>query len=242
MKAFSRTDTSLRSFVLAAIVTTLTMHHAVAASLQDTPFWRDSVGWWSSDNTYMDGKLHQKIPAYNSIVHVEIQGARVVQTTHRFYPPGDSTGYYSKGQVQNDKGIELVSIMTMEVIDDSGTLTTVSTTPAAAEQPGDMTTTPLSPTLALQQKREPASGLVSYHTVITMPTPDRRYTSMFGIRTGLENEEVEAGDLRGLALYYSRRITAADVDALRLHFREVHSVGAVVSGDANGNTVVDVLN
>ena len=203
-------------------------------------FWRGSAGWWASDNTYLNGELQQKIPQYNSLVHIEIAGDRVVSTTHRFYPPGDAAGYYSQGRVADDRGIELVSVTTMQATA-GGALDTVSVSPAIAVQPGTTITVTLSPTVALQQKIEPQSGRPSYHTLVTLPAPDRRYTAMFGIRTGEESGEVAAGDLRGLALYASRRIDASEEPELRERFRTINRVAAVVRGDRDGNTVVELL-
>jgi hypothetical protein len=114
MKTLSRTSMALRSLILATIVTALPTHLAAAASLQNTPFWRDSAGWWTSNNTYLNSERLQSIAAYNSIVHIEIRGEQVVETSYRFYPPGKQTGYYSNGQVSNDHGIELVSVTIMD--------------------------------------------------------------------------------------------------------------------------------
>ncbi len=208
-------------------------------TLQDTAFWRDSAGWWVSKNTYLDGELQQKIAAYNSIVHIEVQGLQVLETTYTFYPPGDNSSYYSKGAVTTDKGIELITVMTMKAIDNGCAVETVSVNPA--RQAGSTITAPLSETVALQQHLDATSGLANYHTLISMPTPDRRNTAVFGIRTGLENEDVQAGDLRGFALFITQRIAASEVEPTRMRFRQMHSVGGVVNGDAQGEIVVELL-
>ncbi len=212
-----------------------------AATQQPPDFWLGSAGWWASDNTYLDGKLQQSLAAYHSLMHIEVYDTRVVETTYKFYPPGNAGRFHSEGQVGEDRGIELITVVELEIVDDAGMAATLSVTPRSAAQPCAMTTTPLSSTLALQRKVEPESERDYYHTVITMPTPDRRYTAMFGIYTGLENPQVEAGDLRGLALFAGRRIDASEVEALHARFRDANTVGAVVSGNSDGDSLIEVL-
>ncbi len=224
---------------LPAFLAALWVQHGSAGEAAE--FWRASAGWWASDNTYLDGALQQKIPAYQSLVHIEVDNALITETSYRFYPAGDASRYYGEGKLGEDRGIELVTVMQMEVIDSNGTAVTIAVTPAATAQPPAMTTTPLAPTMALQRTVDPESGRENYHTVITMPTPDRRYTAMFGIRTGLENADVEAGDLRALALYAGRRIAASEVETLRAHFRATNRVGAVVTGDETGEATTEML-
>lgn len=214
---------------------------AGAWTARDSEFWQDSIGWWASDNTYLDSQLEPKIASYQSIVHIEEEAGRVVETTYKFYPPGESSKHYSGGRVGNDQGVELITVSTMQVLADNESAETISVSPAIVSQPGQMVTTPLSSTVALQRKLQPGSGLADYHTIITLPTPDRRYTAMFGIYTGVENEDVLAGDLRGLALFASKRITAGEVQELRSRLRRLNSVGAIVSGDAQGETVVEIV-
>ncbi len=209
----------------------------------DSPFWHDSIGWWASDNTYLDGQLEPKIAKYQSIVHIEeAEAGRVVETTYKFYPPGDFSRSFSGGRVGTDQGIELITVNTMQVLADDESLETVSVTPSMVSQSGRMVTTPLSSSVALQRKLEPESGLSDYQIVITQPTPNRRYTTVFGLYTGRENEDVSPGDLRGASLFAGRRITANEVEVLRSQFRALNSVGAIVSGDAQGQTVVEIVN
>lgn len=222
-----------------AFLAALWSQHGSAAETAE--FWRASAGWWASDNTYLDGALQQKIPAYQSLVHIEVDDARITETSFRFYPAGEASHYYGRGQLGADRGIELVTVMQMEVIDSKGTAETVAVTPAPTAQPPAMTTTPLAPTLALQRTADPDSGRENYHTVITMPTPDRRYTAMWGVKTGLENADVKPGDLRALALYAGRRIAASEVEALRARFRAANAVGAVVTGEETGEATIEML-
>jgi hypothetical protein len=211
-----------------------------AAVLENTPFWRDSAGWWASDNTYLDGRLQQNISAYQGITHFELVGRRVVETSHRFYPPGKSSNYYGQGIVADDEGIELITITVMEAIDDRGTVRAISVSPRELAPAGQMTTTPLSSSVALQQVLD-ESQLASYHTLITLPTPGQRYTAMFGIHTGGEGSETDAGALRGLALFAGRRIGADQVRELRAQFRQRNAVAAIVRGDADGKLSVEPI-
>ncbi|MFK7831290.1 MAG: hypothetical protein AB8B57_16070 [Congregibacter sp.] len=214
-------------------------------NLQHSGFWRDSAGWWASDNTYLNGRLEQKITAFQSIVRLEVQGSDIIETTYRFYPPGASAEYYSQGKVQSDQGVEFASVATMRALNDDqigpGAVVTVNVSPSIGPQHTQTTTTPLSSTLAIQRITEVESGLETYHTLISMPNRDRRYTAMFGIRTGLETEDVDPGDLRGVAIFSARRISAAEVEMARERFRAMNAVGALVVGDADGNIVVTVL-
>ncbi|MEQ8516167.1 MAG: hypothetical protein RIC38_11220, partial [Chromatocurvus sp.] len=168
MSTNSRRFTTLPGALLLAVMSSpLLYEHAVAAEadnkdqilpppvvesddepsnvlLQSSVFWRTSAGWWSSDNTYLDGALQQKLAAYQSIVHIELQGRRAVETTYKFYPPGDISRYYSKGRVGEEQGVELVTVVEMEMIDDDARVRTIAVTPSVVAQPGEMTTTPLS--------------------------------------------------------------------------------------------------
>lgn len=211
------------------------------APLKAYPFWRHSDGWWRSDNTYLGSDLAQKIPAYASLVHIEVSDSLVVETTHRFYPPGDSSAAYSGGAVNEDEGIEFIVTSTMRAAGKDGRVTTVSTLPEIAPKSGETITEPLSNTVALQQHVDSASSRPDYHTLITLPNPDRRYTAMYGTRTGREGDGVKPGDLRALALYVSQRIDRGDFEGLRAQLRRQFQVGAVVRSDASGARVIDRL-
>jgi pimeloyl-ACP methyl ester carboxylesterase len=232
--AHQRTGASADTKAKAAI-------EATVGTPGNSKFWQDSMGWWVSDNTYLDGQLQPKIPLYQSIVHIEAQAGQVLETTYKFYPPGDLSQSVSGGRVGDDQGVEFITVSTMQAIAGAEAMETISVSPASMSQSGRMVTTALSSTVALQQRLQGEVGLADYQIIINLPTPDRRYTTVFGLYTGLENEEVAPGDLRGLSLFASKRITADEVQELRSKFRILNSVGAIVSGDAQGQTVVEMV-
>jgi hypothetical protein len=241
VKAFLDRHLAHQSMVASADTKAKAAIEATAGTPGNSKFWQDSMGWWVSDNTYLDGQLQPQIALYQSIVHIEAQANRVVETTYKFYPPGDLSQSVSGGRVGHDQGVEFITVSTMQALADTESMETISVSPASMSQSGQMVTTALSSSVALQRRLQGEGGLADYHIIITLPTPDRRYTNVFGLYTGLENEEVAPGDLRGLSLFASKRITADEVEELRSKFRTLNSVGAIVSGDAQGQTVVEMV-
>jgi hypothetical protein len=230
--------------LLHAVLATAGATAAAGPALQDFDFWRASAGWWVSDNTYLDRNLDYNIRAYHSVVHVEVIDGLYRETEYKTYPPGPIATWLGQGTTQAEEGVELVSVITGELIDAEGTVRMTAIAPSFGEQPPTEIRL-LSPDTALRATGDETTGLDSYRMFITLPTPDRRHILNLGLVSsdsgpGAANAAPDArpGDLRGFSIFRGRRIEAGDADTWRSHFRELHRVGAIVQADKAGAPVV----
>jgi hypothetical protein len=202
-------------------------------ALADFAYWRAMAGWWRADNTYMDGALNYNIRSYNSLVHVEIDGRVYRETEYKFYAPSKLAMQNGRGQVSEGEGIEVVSVMSGELIDNRGTVQLAG---------GDGTIVQvLSPDTGVRVTPNAATGVDTYRMFIFAPASDKRYRSNFGIvsdRTGAgaanAAPDAKLGDLRGFSLFREDRIAAADVDRWRAEFQARNQVKAIVEAGADG--------
>lgn len=210
-----------------------------AAGLADTPFWKTSAGWWVSDNTYFSPAMDYNIRAYNSIVHIAVEGGRVRETEYKFYAPSKLAVGAGKGRVSDQEGIEMVTVSLAEQAGEGGAVRYVPTAggpPPAAGSRVDV----LGPADAVRVV--PGPGAVDeYRMYVSLPTPDRRYIANYGIVSHSADGKTVVGDLRGFSVFRARRIQAADFARLRRELRERNKVAAIVTTGADGKPVVERL-
>ncbi len=220
-------------------------------SLADYPFWNLVAGWWVGESTYLGPNLDYKIRSYQSIVHVEIDGTRFRETEYKFYPPGAMATAYGRGQVRDGEGVETVTVLGGELVDDVGTVRILSMLPAmsavATESREDEQTIVrvLGPDTGVRVTPNPRTGVDTYRMFIFVPAPDRRFRSNFGIVSdgtgpGAANALPGAvpGDLRGYSLFREARIAPGEFEQWRRDFRERNAVSAIVEPDAAGRPAV----
>lgn len=234
----------LRSIVIILAAVVLSAANAAETRLKDFSFWRASDGWWVSDNTYFDHDLNYNIRAYNSIVHIELDGRRYRETEIKAYAPSKLATLYGAGRVSDEEGIETVTVTTGELVDEAGTVRFLKVVPDA---PGAEATQIrlLTPDTAVRVTTDPLSGFDTYRMFITLPAPDRRYIANFGLfstapDTASRNagSEPAVGDLRGFSLFRGRRIAAGEAEKWRQEFRVRNRVAAVVEAGMDGAAVI----
>ena len=186
---------------------------AAQTTLADQPYWKLMSGWWRAENTYMDNELNYNIRSYNTLIHVELNGKSYKETEYKFYAPSKLALIYGKGQTTPDEGIETVSVLTGELIDEAGTVKITSTVPAGPGAEEETTMKVLSPDTAVRVTPNSKTGTDSYRMYIFAPTPNKRYRSNFGLvsdtkGSGAANAAPDAkmGDLRGFSLFREDRI------------------------------------
>jgi hypothetical protein len=200
---------------------------AGAGSLSDVPFWGANAGWWESENTYLDGELNYNIRSYNSIVHIVVEGRRVVETEHKFYPPGKLAAAYGRGQARSDEGVEVVTTTVGEQVDAAGTVRITAVSPASGDS-ASMTITVLTADTAVRTVPNAVTGVDTYRMFITLPTRDKRYIENLGIISEPGDPHGALGDLRGFSLFRGTRIAEGDFERRRAALRTKNAVHAVV--------------
>jgi hypothetical protein len=235
---------ALRRLAMLVIAMPVVVAHASEPRLSDFAFWRANEGWWRSENTYFDRNLDYNIRSYNSVVHVELDGATYRETEYKFYPPGKMAQGLGAGRTGADEGVETVTLIVGQLQDASGTVRLKQSVPAYA---GNEVTEirVLGADNGMRVTTDPATGFDSYRMLVTLPSPDRRYIANFGLVSsnagpGAANAAPGAamGDLRGFSLFRSSRVSGDEFDRLRHEFRERNKVAAIVEPGANGTPVV----
>ncbi len=213
---------------------------AAELNLADVPFWKTNTGWWASDNTYFDGELNYNIRSYNSIVHIEINGRSMLQTEHKFYPPGKMALNYGAEKIGVNDGIEVVTVMKAEQIDAAGTVQITQVAP----QFGTLLEASihvLGPDTAVQIFSDSKSAVDSYRMFITIPAPDKRYIANFGLVSEVAPDASAVGDLRGFSLFKGTRIRADDFEQKRSELRLKNHVRAVMTAGTDNEPVIQIL-
>ncbi len=233
MKLF-RTILAFSLFVLASGAS------AQNANLADFPFWQKMSGWWTSDNTYFTSDMDYTVRAYNSLVHIELDGTEFRESEHRFYPAGIATSRYGKGLMGPGEGIELVVITTGDLIDDQGTLGNIQTDHAGGPSDPAVVYNIQSDNDGVRLKPNPKTGVDSYRMYFNFTTPNHRFRSNFGI---VYDEAEDVGALRAFILYRDKRIERSDFKAKRDAFRQRHNVKvmSVADPDNPGQSLVTRL-
>lgn len=219
--------------LIIALLASLQVSNVMAADkkLSDFPFWRATAGWWRAENTYMDRDLNYNIRSYNSVIHVEIDGRTFRETEIKSYAPSKLALGYGKGKTTADEGVEAVTVLTGQLIDDAGTV--------AIEDGEGTEVRILTPDTAVRVTPNAKTNVDTYRMYIVMPVPDKRYRTNLGLvsdttGSGAANAAPDAkfGDLRGYSVFREDRIQAAEADAWRATFRTKNKVAAVIENGA----------
>lgn len=218
----------MRSAVIAFCAASLLSTAAVAEkTLADFPFWKANVGWWRAENTYLDHNLDYNIRSYNSVIHVEIDGRKFRETEIKSYAPSKLALGYGRGKTTKDEGVETITVLTGELIDDKGTVRLTGEEVTEIRLLTDDTGVRVTP--------NHKTGTDTYRMFIFLPTPEKRYRSNFGLVSdttgaGAANAAADAklGDLRGFSLFREDRIQASEADKWRAEFRARNKVKAVL--------------
>lgn len=218
----------LRTIVAVGLFVLASGASAQDAKLSDFPFWQKMSGWWASDNTYFTADMDYTVRAYNSIVHIEIDGTQFRESEHRFYPAGISTSRYGKGLMADGEGIELIIITTGNLIDDKGTLGNIQTDHAGGPSDPAVVYKVQSNNDGVRLKPNPKAGIDTYRMYFNFTTPNHRFRSNFGI---IYDEDKDVGGLRAFILYRDKRIERSDFNAMRAEFRARHNVKVISVAD-----------
>ncbi len=221
----------IRVVVLAALLAA----RASAADLAAIPFWKTSAGWWQSDNTYFAPNLDYNIRLYNSLVHIEVNGGKVVETEYKFYAPSKLATQHGDGKTKEGEGTEVITVNTYEQADEAGTVR-----PVAAAGEATTTITVLNADTAQLVRREAGAPTDLYRMLISLPTPDKRYIANYGIVTKA-TKDAAVGDLRGYSTFFATRIAAKDFETRRALLRAKNNVHAVVAAGPDGKPVAKRL-
>lgn len=218
----------MRAFVLASALIASSAQ-AADKQLSDFPFWKATAGWWRAENTYLDHDLNYNIRSYNSVIHVEIDGRKFRETEIKSYAPSKLATQMGKGKTTAEEGVEAVTVLTGELIDDQGTV--------RLEGRGGDEMQLLTPDTAVRVTPNDKTGVDTYRMYIFLPTPEKRYRSNFGLvsdttGSGAANAAPGAkmGDLRGFSLFREDRISDNEVEKWRAEFRTRNKVKAVIEG------------
>lgn len=214
---------------------------AAAADLADIPFWKLSQGWWKSENTYFSPTLDYNIRSYNSLVHIELKGRRVVETEYKFYAPSKLAMQHGAGQAKEGEGVEMVTVVTYEQIDDRGSVRQVAAEPQTDNNGhGETVLRVLNEDTAQRVVRDPAEPADTYRMLFSLPTPDKRYIANYGLH-GKPVDGVGVGELRGFSTFNGTRVKDSDFEAARAALRKKNNVHAIVTAGADRKPVAKRL-
>lgn len=215
---------------------------AAAADLADIPFWKLSQGWWQSENTYFSPTMDYNIRSYNSLIHIEVKGRRVVETEYKFYAPSALATKHGAGQARPGEGVEMVTVITYDQTDDKGSVRQSGQVPATdtGGGRGETVIRVLNEDTAQRVVRDPAQAADTYRMLYSLPTPDKRYITNYG----LNGEPVNGsgtGELRGYSIFNGSRVKDADFEAARAELRKKNNVHAIVTAGADNKPVAKRL-
>lgn len=200
------------------------------AKLSDFPFWQNMSGWWASENTYFDSDMDYTVRAYNSLVHIELDGKTFTESEHRFYPAGIATTRYGEGLMGPGEGVELVIITTGELIDDQGTLGKVRMDHSSGPFDPTVTYNVLSDNDGVRVRPNAKTGIDTYRMYFNFTTPNHRFRSNLGL---LYEDGEDIGGFRAFILYRDKRIQRSDFKAMRAEYRARHNVKVLRIADPN---------
>lgn len=201
---------------------------AAAAGLGDIPFWKLSQGWWRSENTYFSPTLDYNIRSYNSLVHIELQGRKVVETEYKFYAPSKLAMSHGAGQAREGEGVEVVTVTTYEQVDDHGAVRQTGSEPHADAGHADTVIRVLNEDTAQRVVRDPAEAADTYRMLYSLPTPNKRYIANYGLN-GKPVNGAGVGELRGFSTFNGTRVKDSDFAAARAELRKKNNVHAIVT-------------
>jgi hypothetical protein len=206
---------------------------AAAGGLGDVPFWRGSLGCWTSENSYFNPQMDYNLKSYASILCVRIEGDTMQETEIKYYPASAMASGYAGGLLRAGEGVEVVNMAEGRREDEVGRVRLTRSVPVFGQSAETTEIVPLSDDTAMRQTRVAGEAHDNYRMIVTLPAPDRRYRLNLGLVSAPGGEAV-AGDLRGFSIFRERRIAEAEVAGLRAALRQRFAVGVVVRADSEG--------
>ena len=207
--------------------------------LSHFPYWRQTAGVWSGENTYFDGDLNYNIRSYNRLAIITVNGRDYTETEHKFYAPGALAQRFAAGAIAADRGIEVIARFTGHMTDDRGTVEIEDSGQPLAMPGLRPYVSVLSADSAMRVTPGP-NAVDAYRMLITLPTPDRRYCVNLGL-VYAPGSTAAVGDLRGFAVFRENRIQASDFERMRQIFRARNAVAAVRDTDAAGKSLISTI-
>ncbi|GGF60065.1 hypothetical protein [Alteromonas lipolytica] len=205
---------------------------ALAASLEQEPFWQASVGYWSSENTYMDGQYKPKIPHYQTLNAIATEGDTVTSEERKFYPPGAFAAKALGLDIPEDKGVQLVQVTRGVAKEDASHVEFAPLNRYSHNQRTWLDS--VSEDSAMMTVAYKDSGEIAYKMLITVPTANSRITASLGIN-GHYAAKAEETPLRGVSVFSATRITQQDFEELTQQLQQQYQVGSIVTIDEQGN-------
>ena len=202
-----------------------------AATLAENVFWKTSVGYWASDNTYIDGRFNPKIPHYQTLNSITIEGNTVISEERKFYPAGAFAADALGLTVPADKGVQLIQVSrglanTSADRVDYAPINEYSRYQQTWEET-------LSADTAVRTVASEETGAVSYKVLITLPTSDSRITASLGVNSDYVTDSTQL-PLRGVSVFSASRITAEQFHEQTRQLQLRYDIGAVVTINEQG--------
>ena len=210
----------------------------LTAELASNPFWEASVGFWVSENTYLDGHYNAKIPRYQTLNAISVNGNLVTSEERKYYPPGAFAGAVLGLDIPADEGVELIQISRGEAPDDTSIVNFAPLNIFSQNQYTRLET--VSADTATMTVAYKETNEIAYKMLITIPTADSRITASLGIN-GHYAADTNESPLRGVSVFAASRISEASFNEQTLQLRKTYQVGTLVTIDKQGNFVATPL-
>lgn len=205
-----------------------------ADELDTVPFWQSSSGFWSSENTYLDGQFKAKIPHYQTLNAISLNGNQVISEERKFYPPGAFAASALGLDIPTDQGVQLTQISIGTAAEDNKRVDFAQLNKYSLNQATWLEA--ISDDTAIMTVAFQESGEIAYKMLITVPTNNSRITASLGIN-GRFSALPDDAPLRGVSVFAATRISEAAFHEQTLQLQKRYMVGTLVSIDEKGNYV-----
>ena len=203
----------------------------LTAETKSEPFWQASTGFWASDNIYLDGHYQPKIPRYQTLNAISLEGSKVISEERKFYPPGTFAASALGLDIPSEKGVQLTQIA-VGTIDEASSRTDFAPLNTYSRHLHTWLDT-VSADTAVMTVADAKTSEVSYKMLITVPTANSRITASLGI-TGDYNGAAQTIPLRGVSVFSATRVTGEEFEQRTKALQQQYDIGAIVTIDDNG--------
>ncbi|NVK56261.1 MAG: hypothetical protein HWE26_11625 [Alteromonadaceae bacterium] len=201
-------------------------------------FWQVSTGYWASQNTYIDGAYQPKIPHYQTLTSIHIDGDTVISEERKFYPAGKFAASALGLTIPADLGVELIQI-SRGLADASGRRVDFKPINAYSHNQHTWLET-ISADTAVLTVTERKTGHSSYKMLLTLPNDNARITANLGLNSKYSADSNEL-PLRGVSLFSATRINATQFQQRTKQLQQDYNVGAIITIDAQGKYQATLL-
>ena len=193
----------------------------VADPLTDLPFWRKSVGYWLSQNTYLGDDLNYRIPSYRTATEIKISDSTFESVQTNIYPTGVFQGQYLGVEVDQNRGVEYVQVTKGYVFEGGESIRLIT---EGRHNDGLTLSTPINSDSAITEVFDPETDALNYRMFLSFPSDNHRNVIVMGINSSAEDQ----GSLRGLSFFKGERSSKEKVDAQLSAWRKEFDVGTRV--------------